>query len=81
MKAEETSLRYLILRPDGAVGEIELKQEVTAALERLPVDPSLYFDLCEANLLIPLKQLVNARARERGIANANRHMLAAAKGS
>ncbi len=52
-----------------------------AALARLPDDPSLYFDLGEPHVMIPLGQLVNARARDRGIINANRHMLAAAKGN
>ena len=81
MKAEEISLRYSALRPDGAVVEIEFSQEIAASLARLPDDPSLYFDLSEPHLLVPLEQLVNARARERGIVNANRHMVAAAKGS
>ncbi|KSV78200.1 hypothetical protein N182_21190 [Sinorhizobium sp. GL2] len=81
MKAEEISLKYPALRPDGAVVEIEFNQEIAATLARLPDDPSLYFDLSQPHLLIPLGQLVNARARERGIVNANRHMVAAAKGS
>jgi hypothetical protein len=81
MKAEEISLRYSALRPDGAVVEIEFNQEIAATLVRLPDDPSLYFDLNEPHLLVPLEQLVNARARERGIVNANRHMVAAAKGN
>ncbi|MBD9509114.1 hypothetical protein IB265_20295 [Ensifer sp. ENS10] len=81
MKTDEMSLKYFTLRPDGAVVEIELNQDIAATLARLPDDPSLYFDLGEPHLLIPLKQLVNARARERGIVNANRHMLAAAKGN
>ncbi|MBD9650131.1 hypothetical protein IB267_17390 [Ensifer sp. ENS09] len=80
MKAEEISLRYSALRPDGTVVEIEFNQEIAASLARLPDDPSLYFDLSEPHLLVPLEQLVNARARERGIVNANRHMVAAAKG-
>ncbi|WP_426289731.1 hypothetical protein ACN9MC_35085 (plasmid) [Ensifer adhaerens] len=54
--------------------------EIAASLAWLPDDPSLYFDLREAHLLIPLAHLVNTRARERGIVNANRHMLAAANG-
>ncbi|MEI3855979.1 MULTISPECIES: hypothetical protein [Ensifer] len=58
-----------------------MNQEIVAALARLPDDPALYFDLGEPHLLIPLEQLVNARARERGIVNANRHMVAAAKGN
>ncbi|WDZ79406.1 hypothetical protein PWG15_28520 (plasmid) [Ensifer adhaerens] len=81
MKTEEMSLKYPTLRPDGAVVEIELDQNIAFTLARLPDDPSLYFDLGQPHLLIPLKQLVNARARERGIVNANRHMLAAAKGN
>lgn len=81
MTAEQISLRYPALRPDGAVVEIEFNQEIAASLARLPDDPSLYFDLSEPHLLVPLEQLVNARARERGIVNANRHMVAAAKGS
>lgn len=81
MKVEEMSPMYLTLRPDGAVGEIELNPEIAAELVTLPDDPSLYFDLGEAHLLIPLERLVNARARERGIVNANRHMLAAAHGN
>lgn len=80
MKAEEMSLKYLSFRPDGAVGKIELSREIIANLVRLPDNPSLYFDLGEPHLLIPLQKLVNTRARERGIVNANRHMLAAAKG-
>ncbi|RDL47587.1 hypothetical protein BLJAPNOD_05683 [Ensifer sp. M14] len=79
MKAEEISLKYSALQPDGAVVAIEFNQEIAATLVRLPDDPSLYFDLSEPHLLIPLEQLVNARARERGIINANRHMVAAAK--
>ncbi|RAS02268.1 hypothetical protein DEU52_13314 [Ensifer adhaerens] len=39
------SLEYPALRPDGAVVEIELKQEIAATLARLPDDPSLYFNL------------------------------------
>ncbi|MCY1335272.1 hypothetical protein D9M68_468120 [compost metagenome] len=81
MNAEGMSLKYPALRPDGAVVENEFDQELTATLARLPDDHSLYFDLSEPHLLIPLQQLVNARARERGIVNANRHMVAAAKGS
>ncbi|MBW0368400.1 hypothetical protein [Ensifer adhaerens] len=81
MKSEEISLKYSALRPDGAVVEIEFNQEIAASLARLPDDPSLYFDLSQPHLLIPLQQLVNARARERGIVNANRHMVAAAKGN
>ena len=81
MKTDEMSLKYFTLRPDGAVVEIELNQDIAATLARLPDDPSLYFDLGEPHLLIPLEQLVNARARERGIVNANRHMLTAAKGN
>ena len=81
MKADEISLKYSALRPDGAVVEIEFNQEIAASLARLPDDPSLYFDLSQPHLLIPLEQLVNARARERGIVNANRHMVAAAKGN
>ncbi|HEV7323301.1 MAG TPA: hypothetical protein VGO04_32255 [Ensifer sp.] len=81
MKAEEFSLKYPTLQPDGAVVESQLNREIAATLVRLPDDPSLYFDLSEPHLLIPLEQLVNARARERGIVNANRHMLAAAKGN
>ncbi len=81
MKAEEISLKYPTLQPDGAVVEIEFNQEIAATLVLLPDDPSLYFDLSEPRLLIPLEQLVNARARERGIVNANRHMVAAAKGN
>ncbi len=81
MKTEEMLLKYPTLRPDGAVVEIELNHDIAATLARLPDDPSLYFDLGEPHLLIPLEQLVNARARERGIVNANRHMLAAAQGN
>jgi hypothetical protein len=81
MKTDEMSLKYPTLRPDGAVVEIKLDQDIAATLARLPDDPSLYFDLGEPHLLIPLEQLVNARARERGIVNANRHMLAAAQGN
>lgn len=81
MTAEQVSLRYPALRPDGAVVEIEFNQEIAASLARLPDDPLLYFDLSEPHLLVPLDQLVNARARERGIVSANRHMVAAAKGS
>ncbi|MGN7737762.1 hypothetical protein [Sinorhizobium sp. Sb3] len=81
MKTDEMSLKYPTLRPDGAVVEIKLDQDIAATLARLPDDPSLYFDLGEPHLLIPLEQLVNARARERGIVNANRHMLTAAKGN
>lgn len=73
------SARYLTLRSDGAVWETELSQEIAAALVTLPDDPSLYFDLGEAHLFIPLDQLVNARMRERGIVNANRHMQTASK--
>ncbi|WP_457579375.1 hypothetical protein [Ensifer adhaerens] len=80
MKADEMSRKYLALQADGAVGKMELNQEIAAALERLPEDPSLYFDLGEAHLLIPLEQLVNARMRERGIISANRYMLASARG-
>ena len=80
MTAEEMSPKFLTLQPGGAVGEFALNPEIAAALARLPDDPSLYFDLGEEHLLIPLEQLVNARARERGIVNANRHMLAAANG-
>lgn len=81
MKAEEMSPRYLTLGPNGVIAEIELNREIAAALARLPDDPSLYFDLGEPHVMIPLGQLVNARARDRGIINANRHMLAAAKGN
>ncbi len=80
MKADEMSRKYLALQADGAVGKMELNQEIAAALERLPDDPSLYFDLGEAHLLIPHEQLVNARMRERGIISANRYMLASARG-
>ncbi len=81
MKAEEMSPRYLTLGPNGVIAEIDLNREIAAALARLPDDPSLYFDLGQLHVMIPLGQLVNARARDRGIINANRHMLAAAKGS
>ena len=80
MRIEGMLPTYLTQRPDGAVGEVELTADFTAALAILPDDPSLYFDLSEEHLLIPLEHLVNARARERGIVNANRHMLAAANG-
>ena len=80
MTAGEMSPKFLTLQLGGAIGEFALNQEIAAALTRLPDDPSLYFDLCEEHLLIPLEQLVNARARERGIVNANCHMLAAANG-
>jgi len=81
MKAEEISLKYSALRPDGAVVAIEFNQDIAASLAWLPDGPSLYFDLSEPHLLVPLEHLVNARARERGIVNANRYMVAAAKGS
>ncbi|RDL46286.1 hypothetical protein BLJAPNOD_06480 [Ensifer sp. M14] len=77
----KVSAKYLTLRSDGAVSVTELSQEITAALTTLRDDPSLYFDLGEAHLLIPLDQLVNARTRERGIVNANRHMQIASKGN
>ncbi|WP_104666923.1 hypothetical protein [Ensifer adhaerens] len=80
MKAEETSPRYLTLGTDGALAQIELNREIAALLSRLPDDPALYFNLDEPHVMIPLGQLVNARARERGIINAHRHMLSAATG-
>ena len=61
MTAEEMSPKFLTLQPGGAIGEFALNQEIAAALTRLPDDPSLYFDLGEEHLLIPLEQLVNAR--------------------
>ncbi|MBK5566961.1 hypothetical protein [Ensifer sp. SSB1] len=80
MTAEGTLLRYLTLEPGGAIGKAAFNREIAALLTRLPDDPSLYFDLGEPHLLIPLEQLVNTRARDRGIVNANRHMLTAANG-
>ncbi len=44
MNAEGMSLKYPTLRPDGAVVEIELNQDIAATLARLPDDPSLYFN-------------------------------------
>lgn len=80
MTTDEMSPKFLTLEPGGAIGGFAFNREITASIARLPEDPSLYFDLREAHLLIPLVHLVNARARERGIVNANRHMLAAANG-
>ncbi len=80
MPAGEMSPKFLTLEPGGAIGEFAFNREIAASLARLPEDPSLYFDLREVHLLIPLVHLVNARARERGIVNANRHMLTAANG-
>lgn len=78
MEAEGMSPRYLALGPNGAIAAIELNRELAALLSRLPDNPALYFDLGEPHVMIPLEQLVNARARESGIINANRHMLVAA---
>ncbi|MGO4622954.1 hypothetical protein AB4Z34_34040 [Ensifer sp. 2YAB10] len=75
------SPRYLTLRPDGAVSETVLNQEIAAELATLPEDPSLYFDLGETYVLIPLDRLVNARSREKGILTANRRMQVAARGN
>ncbi|HEV7310123.1 hypothetical protein [Ensifer sp.] len=80
MEAEGMSPRYLTLGPNGAIAEIELNRELATLLSRLPDDPALYFDLGEPHVMIPIEHLVNARARERGIINANRHMLVAANG-
>lgn len=80
MTVEEISPRYFTLQPGGAIGEFVLKREIAASLAKLPDDPSLYFDLGGPYLLIELRRLVNARARDRGIVNANRHMLTAANG-
>ena len=80
MTAEEMSPKFLTLQPGGAVGEFAFDGETAAMLVSLPDDPSLYFDLGDPHLMVPLEHLVNARARERGIINANRHMLASANG-
>ncbi|WP_224393565.1 hypothetical protein [Ensifer adhaerens] len=58
-----------------------LNEQIAAELTALPDDPALYFDLCGAHLLIPLDKLVNTRARDKGIVNANRHMQGGAKGN
>ncbi len=68
MKAEDISLVYSALRPDGAVVEIKFNQEIAATLVRLPDDPSLYFDLSVKHFLVPLRavgQRACARKRHR----------------
>lgn len=75
------TIEYLTVDSEGALAPADEIDGVGLKLQRLEDNPNLYFDLSQAHTLIPLPQLINTRAREKGIANANKLMQEAAKGT
>lgn len=71
---------YKIIDEDGVVSSVELDELTAAKLNVLPDRPLDYFQIDDATFFLEVHLLVNSRAREKGIINANDFMGQAAMG-
>lgn len=75
------SITFFTLNDNGELEPFEIEKDLVGELKLLREDHSLYFNLDVEHEIIPLCDLVNTRARSKGIRNANSLMAAAAEGT